>query len=45
MTEKFEVELNPGNFHTAVRVKDLKESIKFYHGIPGLPIIEKYLPE
>lgn len=41
MSEKFEIKLNPSNFHTAIKVEDMKESIRFYHEILGLPIIRR----
>ena len=44
MVESFELKINPAVNHTAVKVKNLKESVKFYHQIVGLPIIRQAGP-
>lgn len=41
MVGKSEVKLNSGDFHTSIKVKNLRESVKFYHETLGLPIIRQ----
>lgn len=44
MAERFEIKINPAVNHTSVRVKNLEESIRFYHQVVGLPIIRQAGP-
>ncbi len=40
----FELKINDANNHAAIKVKDLSESIEFYHEIMGLPIVRQIGP-
>ena len=37
----FRLEVNSANNHTAIKVKDITESVKFYHETLGLPIVRR----
>lgn len=40
----FELKVNGGNNHTAIKVKSVAESVKFYHETMGLPIVRQIGP-
>ena len=40
----FEIKIHDAANHTSVKVKNLAESVKFYHEIMGLPIIRQIGP-
>ena len=40
----FEIKIDGAVNHTAIKVKDLAESVKFYHEIMGLPIVRHIGP-
>jgi|GEM_PF-3423538 len=39
MSEQFVARVNSPRLHTALKVKNLDDSVHFYHGIMGLPIL------
>ncbi len=44
MAGDVEIKVDSAVNHTAIRVKDLQESVKFYHEIMGLPIVRHIGP-
>jgi len=41
MSGSVEIKIDPTVNHTAVKVKDLKASVRFYHEVLGLPILRQ----
>lgn len=39
MSETFVAKVNSERLHTALKVKNLDDSVNFYHGVMGLPIL------
>ena len=44
MADNFEIKVDSAVNHTAIKVKNLKESVKFYHEVMGLPIVRHIGP-
>src|SRR5712692_4818349 len=44
VSEAFVARVETGDNHVALKVKDLDQSVSFYNGIMGLPIIRKMGP-
>lgn len=41
MSDHVEIKIDPAVNHTAVKVKDLKTSVRFYHEVMGLPVVRQ----